>query len=155
MGHSSCGFCAYLQDVKSKLPRVFSIGLCGVFIVLAIIFDRINNFFLVYLITTLLLLGPGLQAKGVVSLVQHHGRELVQKIKNRKAAAGKQHWKMQILSLPLFHGIGRPFLGQYSLSRLAPSGDTYLMWISWKMCQTGKVSSYKWTSNHLAYCIRL
>jgi len=74
------GACTYLHGVKAQLPRVFSIGLCGVFIVLAIIFDRVNNFFLMYLLSTLLILAPGLQAKGIVNLAQHHGRELVKKI---------------------------------------------------------------------------
>ncbi|OQV21010.1 Calcium-activated potassium channel slowpoke [Hypsibius exemplaris] len=78
------GFCTYLRGVKAQLPRVFSIGLCGLFIVAAIVFDRVNNFFIIYLETTLLLLAPGLHAKGVLKLAQHHGLELINKIRGSR-----------------------------------------------------------------------
>lgn len=78
------GLFAAMRRVKASLPRFFSIGLCGLFIAAAIVFDRINNFFLMYFLTTILLLSPGLQARGVWAAANRQGHQIYTKIRNRK-----------------------------------------------------------------------
>lgn len=74
-----------IQRLKAQLPRFFSLGLCATFILAAVIFDRINNFALMYLLTNFLLLAPGLVARNIHHLIRHHGTQLVHKIKTRTA----------------------------------------------------------------------
>ena len=85
------GLLAAMARVKAALPRFFSIGLCGLFVAAAIVFDRINNFFLMYFLTTILLLSPGLQAKGVWALAHRQGHHLYTKIRDRNVV--KPHQK--------------------------------------------------------------
>jgi len=75
---------ANAKRLKNQLPRCFSLGLCGIFIFLAIVFDKINNFFLMYLVTSCLIMLPGLFARQVHTLVHQHGTRIYQQIRAKK-----------------------------------------------------------------------
>ncbi|XP_055353086.1 ADP-ribosylation factor-like protein 6-interacting protein 1 [Paramacrobiotus metropolitanus] len=80
---------ANLKRLKASLPRSFSLALCGLLVVLAILFDKINNALLLYILTSALLLTPGLLARKVPQLARQHGAQLLHKLKKTKPA--KQH----------------------------------------------------------------
>lgn len=59
---NSCGTCCSLKTSK---PKLYYPGLLGTLFVFAYIGNKINNLFLTYLVTLLVVLYPGLEKKGI------------------------------------------------------------------------------------------